>query len=248
MNINNYYAQTVGEIVAHNFDAAQVFHHYNIDFCCHGQTPFAQACRDRGLDPEQVVRDLDNLPLTGRSTTPSFSQWPLDLLVDYVLKIHHRNIRSQGPETAALLHKVVDVHGANHPELHEVAQLFDQALADLELHLQKEEQVLFPYVYEQVQAASEGYAPMPFHCGTIRFPIGVMEDEHSHEGERFARIAALTHQYEAPADACPSYRLALQQLHDFEAALHEHIHLENNLIFPRALTLEAEAQAAEPAE
>ena len=190
MKQKNYHSCTVGQIVAGNFDTTKVFSRYHIDFCCHGNTPFAEACRNRGIDPE------------------------------------------------ALLAKVTEAHSKNHPELLQVQALFRDSLLDLENHLSKEENVLFPYVYEMFQAKEEGLKVAKFHCGTILYPIEVMEDEHNHEGERFEKISSLTNGFTAPEDACASFRLVLQQLKQFEEALHEHIHLENNIIFPRALELE----------
>lgn len=237
----DYSTCTVGQIVADNFQAAQVFAQYHIDFCCHGSTPFAEACAHSGHTPEEVVQALNQcLTQPAANAAPRFTDWPLDLLSDYVLKIHHRNIRTQGPQTEALLDKVTEVHAKRHPELKQVKALFHESLIDLENHLTKEENVLFPYIYELFEAKATGRWLPPFHCGTILHPISVMEDEHSHEGERYEIIASLTHGYTAPEDACASYRLALQQLHAFEQALHEHIHLENNLIFPRTLQLEQE--------
>lgn len=154
------------------------------------------------------------------------------------MKIHHRGIRAKGPQIEALLTKVTEAHSKNHPELLQVQALFRDSLLDLENHLSKEENVLFPYVYEMFQAKEEGLKIVEFHCGTILYPIEAMEDEHNHEGERFEKISSLTNGFTAPEDACASFRLVLQQLKQFEEALHEHIHLENNIIFPRALELE----------
>ena len=235
----NYKTYTVGHIVAERFETAQVFARHGIDFCCHGNVPFEEACQKRNVNPETVARELDSL--AGTAAAPTFNEWPIDLLVDYVLKIHHRGIRTLGPQTAELLAKVVDRHSANHPELHEVQSLFNQALEDLENHLQKEEHVLLPYICEMSLAQEENRKAMPFHCGTVQYPITVMEEEHGNEGLRFERIAALTGNFSVPEDACPSYRLAMQQLRQFKDALHEHIHLENNIIFPKALEMERTA-------
>lgn len=208
MKQKNYHSCTVGQIVAGNFDTTKVFSRYHIDFCCHGNTPFAEACRNRGIDPEAVARELNELQENTVSNAPDFAGWPIDLLIDYVLKIHHRGIRAKGPQIEALLTKVTEAHSKNHPELLQVQALFRDSLLDLENHLSKEENVLFPYVYD------------------------------NHEGERFEKISSLTNGFTAPEDACASFRLVLQQLKQFEEALHEHIHLENNIIFPRALELE----------
>lgn len=238
MEQKDYNSYTVGQIAADNINAAKVFSRHRIDFCCHGHIPFVETCRNRNLNPEAVARELDELQEYSDNSAPDFARWPLDLLIDYVLKIHHRGIRAKGPQTEALLAKVTEVHSKNHPELLQVQALFRDSLRDLENHLSKEENVLFPYIYEMFQAKEKGLKIAEFHCGTILYPIEVMEDEHSHEGKRFEKISSLTNGYTAPEDACASFRLVLQQLKQFEEALHEHIHLENNIIFPRTLELE----------
>ncbi len=238
MSTIDYSSLTVGQIVAADFVKSAVFARLGIDFCCHGGTPFGEACRAKGLDPDDVSRQLDGVHEAGVSGSPVFRDWPLDLLVDYVLKIHHRNIRARGPKITELLDKVVRVHGGRHPELAEVSLLFRESLADLESHLSKEEQVLFPYVYQMCDAVYSGCNVAPFACGTIQHPVAVMEDEHSQEGERFGKIASLTGEFTPPEDACGSYRLVMQLLREFRDALHEHIHIENNIIFPTAIAME----------
>lgn len=238
MERKNYDLQTVGQIVADRFDTTWIFYRYGIDFCCHGDTLFIEACKKKGVDPNQVAKELDEVVEVPFVCAPAFSEWPLDLLIDYVLKIHHRNIRKEGPKIEILLDKVVKVHGAKHLYLYQVQQHFHESLIDLESHLSKEENILFPYVYELCFAGMEERKIESFHCGTIRYSIEAMEKEHSIEGERFALISSLTNGFTPPDDACSSYRLVLQQLKQFDEALHEHIHLENNIIFPKALELE----------
>ena len=165
-NISKYASRTVGEIVADNYAAADVFHHFGVDFCCHGADNYLEAVGKANADPERVAVALDGLHAQP-GTSPDFKQWPTDLLIDYVLKIHHRGIRRDGPEMLSLMHKVEQVHAENHPELHEVARLLEGSLEALEEHLQKEEQVLFPYMYEMYAAIARGERPQPFHCGSI---------------------------------------------------------------------------------
>ena len=238
MTKKNYDSYTVGQIVADNFNTTKVFARYHIDFCCHGNVLFAEACQNSNVEPETVARELDELQNHSASNTHDFASWPLDLLLDYVLKIHHRNIRAIGPQIAELLDKVVTAHAEKHPELLQVQKLFHDSLNDLSSHLLKEENVLFPYLYKLFNASTSGTKIERFHCDTIRHPINAMELEHSGEGERYDTISKLTNGFTAPEDACASYRLVLQQLQQFETALHEHIHLENNMIFPHALQLE----------
>lgn len=229
---------TVGGIVADDFKYAEVFSRYKIDFCCNGSDSIQEACRKAGADVDMIIGELQAAP-SDVSATVDFKSWPTDLLADYILKFHHRNIRAQGPEIAALLDKVSHVHGHNHPELYEVRELFSRSLADLENHLQKEEMILFPYIYQLCDAQASGTSAPSFHCGSITGPIAVMMAEHDAEGERYRYISGLTDSYTAPAGTCGSYRLALQKLKAFEAALHHHIHLENNILFPGAVKLES---------
>ena len=204
---------SVGEIVAEDFAAAKVFKKYGIDFCCHGEVTLEKACASLKLAPEEVMQALKQQKENGEGRIP-FSSWPLDLLMDYILKIHHRGIRKNGPELLALLEKVERVHGEAHPELHELKLLVSESLNDLEMHLQKEENVLFPYLYDLYSAQEQGQRMEPMHCGTIA-------------------IIQLTDHFSVPQDGCASYRLLMQELEAFVDALFEHIHLENNLLFPR---------------
>lgn len=227
----------VGQIVAADYATARVFAGYGIDFCCHGEVALDKACEQAGVSVAEVLKALDALE-PNREVAGGFAAWPLDLLIDYVLKIHHRYIRRQGPETLALLEKVVAAHGEAHPELYELHTLFVESLEDLEMHLQKEENVLFPYLLELFDASENGRYIGQMHCGTVANPIRVMRMEHEGEGNRYHRIAELTNGFTAPSDGCNSYRLLMQELEDFVQHLYEHIHLENNLIFPMAVELE----------
>lgn len=235
--MDNFKTMTVGEIVAEDFGNARVFDRYKIDFCCNGSIPLAEACKLAGADIDKVIGELKHKPVED-SGVADFKGWPTDLLVDYILKWHHRNIRRRGPEIRALLDKVCNAHGGRHPELYEVQRLFDESLPDLENHLQKEEVVLFPYVYELYDAKTNGTPVPEFHCGTIKSPIAVMMAEHDAEGERYRHISYLTNGYATPDDGCASYHLLMEKLKAFEIALHEHIHLENNIVFPRAIETE----------
>lgn len=237
--MKDYKKMTVGQIVADNFVNAEVFDKYGIDFCCHGSVLLPEASQKAGVDVNEVIKDIESVT-SPTSESIDFKSWPLDLLVDYILKIHHRNIRNKGPKLQELLDKVCQVHGSKHPTLYNVQVLFQQSLSDLNQHLDKEELVLFPYIYEMVKAKLDNTVLQEFHCGSIKAPISVMLAEHDAEGERYRHIERLTNEYAVPDDACDSYRLLLQELKDFETALHQHIHLENNIVFPRAIQLETE--------
>ena len=240
--MKDYTQMTVGEIVADNFGNAAVFDRYGIDFCCNGARSLPDACLAAEVDREQVVADLTTVT-SRESVFADFKSWDTDLLADYILKYHHRNIRTQGPAIDRLLTKVCNVHGDKHPELFKVQALFLGSLADLESHLEKEEVMLFPYIYELCDAERTHGHVGGFHCGTVEAPIRVMMAEHDAEGERYREISRLLNSYFAPENACASYHLLLKHLKAFEQALHHHIHLENNIVFPRAIALEAKLKA-----
>lgn len=167
-------------------------------------------------------------------TNIPFETWDLDLLVDYVLKFHHRNTRKYGNELLERLNQLA----TNHPELDRVVDHFRNSIADLDLHCQKEENVLYPFIIELFNAAELGQEHTPFHCGSIQFPINAMMADHSDEIERHDRIAELTNNYTAPEGAEPEYVKDLADLKQFRNYLLEHIYVENEVIFPRALAIE----------
>lgn len=237
MNTTNIRNSKVGNIVAEDFSTAQTFRHFGIDFCCHGSNSLEEACRLAGIETDNVIEALENNTVSGSGNIP-FASWPLDLLIDYILKIHHRGIRKNGPELLLLIEKVKNVHRTNHPELDELYNLVSESLIDLENHLQKEENVLFPYLIELYEASENNIRIPAMHCGSIANPIRVMHMEHEGEGDRYQHIARLTNNFQTPEDSCNTYRLMLEELETFVSNLYEHIHLENNILFPEFMKLE----------
>ncbi len=229
----------VGDIVAKDFSTARVLKKYGIDFCCHGDNSLVDACDKQNISLDKVIADLQNSDVKTGINIP-FESWPLDLLIDYVLKIHHRGIRKNGPVLKELLEKVRGVHGANHPELFEIYDLVSESLVDLDAHLTKEEEVLFPYLYDLFKSYDSNMFIEPMHCGTIANPIRVMRMEHEAEGERYLHIREITNNFTAPEDGCATYRLMMSELENFVDALFEHIHIENNIIFPGFEKVESE--------
>lgn len=170
----------------------------------------------------------------------AFEQWPLDLLTDYVLKIHHRGIRREGPVTLELIAKMCAEHPEDNPALDEISALFTELLNALENDLQKEENVLFPYFYEFFDAVAHRRPIEPFHCGTVQAPIQMMMMEHDDELLRQNRIQVLTNDFSADTDTSDNYKTLVSRLHDFYEALLEHTYIENEIIFPGFIRLEAE--------
>ena len=237
MNNSNFANRSVSSIVNENYAAVRVFKYFGIDFCCGGSAMLVDACRAAGADYDRVCEALAENDGAQGAAIP-FASWPTDLLIDYVLKIHHRDIRTKGPQLLKDIERVAAVHGDAHPELHQLVKLFAASLDDLESHLQKEEQVLFPYGYKLFEASQRKDRVEKMHCGTVANPIRVMHSEHSDEGTRYKFIRNLMNGFAAPGDACVSYRLMLADLEAFMDGLFEHIHLENNILFPRFVALE----------
>lgn len=227
---------TVGEIVANDFRTAAIFEEFGIDFCCGGRRDLGEACRSAAADPVEVIRALDALPRT-TDDDADVSHWRLDRLIDHIVSTHHMYVKSSMPTIRQYLAKLVEVHGERHPELVRVAAHFDVVSRDLGQHLVKEEQVLFPYVRELALTAPGGrHVLSPF--GTVENPIRMMEREHRDAADDLSQIRELTHGYVAPEDGCTTYRVCMAELERFERDLHRHVHLENNILFPKAVSLE----------
>ena len=236
MHIDN--QSNIGKIVAENYKAASVFKQYGIDFCCNGNRTIESACRKKQIDPDKLLTELQEAVTQKGTGEIDFKSFPLDLLADYIEKTHHRYVEKKIIEITPYLNRIVQVHGENHPELLVVEQLFQQSAGDLTAHMKKEELVLFPYIRRLVQSQLSGSTKSDTPLGTIAEVIARMEQDHEAEGERFRSISELTDNYNPPADACNTYRVTFSLLHEFEEDLHRHIHLENNILFPKAIELE----------
>ena len=230
---------TLGDIVSNNYQAAAVLERHGLDFCCGGRSSLAEACRQRNVDLPTVLAELESLE-AAEAGAPS--EDPVEL-VSHILAHHHAYVRRAIPVIQAHLATVVAVHGERHPELLQIAGHFNGLSDELTLHMAKEEHVLFPYVTALAEATRSGGPLPPDVFGTVQNPIRMMEIEHQHMGDAFAAIRTLSSGYAPPDDACTTYRLVYDELRAFESDLHRHVHLENNVLFPRAVRLEAEGTA-----
>jgi regulator of cell morphogenesis and NO signaling len=228
---------TIRDIVAADFRAAAVFQRHGIDFCCRGNRSVDEACRNGSTSAEDVLREVSEATASSSAGGPRFDSWDLGMLVSYIVSSHHAFVRRTMPVLLAHTAKVAAVHGDQHPELREVAGLFERVAEEMTPHMGKEEQILFPYI-AALADADETVPSAPFV--SVRNPIRVMEAEHEFAGNAMARIRELTSGYAVPPDACTTYRVCLQELEEFERDLHEHVHLENNILFPKATRIEAE--------
>jgi regulator of cell morphogenesis and NO signaling len=236
--------QTIGELVAKDFRAATVFEKFGIDFCCKGNRTIEQACEKKEIDPEKVKAMLKEVMSSTNEGHVDFESWPLDLLADYIEKKHHRYVEERIPLLLQYLNKLCKVHGHANPELIEINSLFFECSQALAAHMKKEELVLFPFVRKMVKYHNEGRSMNEPHFKTVKNPIMMMMSEHESEGDRFEKIAALSNNYTPPAHACNTYQVTYKLLDEFEKDLHKHIHLENNILFPRAVKAESEASFA----
>lgn len=225
----------IGELVAADYRTASVFKGHGIDFCCNGNRTIGEACREKALEPGALIGVLEDVRSQANTAVAAYNSWPADLLADYIEKKHHRYVTAKVAEIAPFLGKVVRVHGERHPELKEVEALFQESAAELSAHMKKEETILFPYIRSMMVNGAVHAA-----FGTVENPISVMRHEHDIEGGRFQRIAELTGNYTPPADACNTYRVTFSLLKEFEEDLHLHVHLENNILFPKAIKMEQE--------
>lgn len=228
---------TVRDLVIADFRAAAVFHGYGIDFCCGGRKTLAEACGERNLCVDEVLREVASACRLPETTGKRFADLDTDALIAHIVDVHHEYVRQAMPALVAHTNKLAMTHGTRHPELVDIADVFEGVVREMTLHMSKEEAVLFPYISGVAQAMRVGgelpYAPF----GSVDNPIRMMEMEHESAGAAMSLIRELTGGYEPPDDACMTYRVCLKELEAFERDLHEHVHLENNILFPRAKSL-----------
>lgn len=232
--------QIIGELVAKDYRTASVFKKYSIDFCCQGNRTIEEACEKKNIDTKKVLEDLVAMMESKSESTTDYQSWPLDLLADYIEKKHHRYVQEKTLEIQPYLDKICKVHGERHPELLKIKEEFNASAGELAAHMKKEELILFPFIRKMTKAKLENAKVDAAHFGTVINPIQMMMSEHTVEGHRFMKIEELTNNYTPPQDACNTYRVSFALLKEFEQDLHLHIHLENNILFPKAIEIEKE--------
>jgi regulator of cell morphogenesis and NO signaling len=227
---------TVGEWVVDRPARSRIFERLGIDYCCGGKRPLREATEERGLDTAAVIAELlrpDAVDASAADAT-DWTRRPLAELIEHIVGTHHAYLQSELPRLLRIVEKVAEVHGPRHEELLEVARIFGDLKEELDAHLMKEEQVLFPMIRELETAATRP----SFHCGSVGNPIRVMEYEHDGAGDALGRLRELTAGYACPPDGCNTWRAMCDGLRQLEADLHQHIHKENNILFPRAVQVE----------
>jgi len=241
--MENLRSQSIGKFVADDFRTASVFQNYGIDFCCRGGKTIDEVCESKKISAEELLTKLKEVSQQPGDVNTDYKNWDLDLLADHIEKKHHRYVEKTIPVLQQFLDKLCKVHGERHPELHEINDLFSHTAGELTTHMKKEELMLFPYIRRIAVTKNDNVSYMQPPFGTVQNPIRMMMDDHAVEGDRFAKIAELSGQYTPPADGCTTYRVAFEMLKEFEKDLHLHIHLENNILFPKSIELEKELLA-----
>lgn len=232
--------KTVRELAVEKPSATRVFEKLGIDYCCGGNQSLKQACERGHLSVDDVIDSLEMAEETSRATR-TVHDWatePLAELVAHINNTHHKYARNEIVRLRPLFEKVCSVHGKNHAELFRMQSSFEGLAQELTMHMMKEEKVLFPYIVRMEEALIEKSPVVPAPFGTVQNPIAMMEHEHDSAGSALRVLSTESNNYKAPADACISYQTLFGALRDFESDLHQHIHLENNILFPRAIAME----------
>jgi regulator of cell morphogenesis and NO signaling len=228
--------KTVRELVSANPQAARILESFGIDYCCGGEKSLAEACSVAKVKMVEVAEALEKPQPAGNDR--DWQKASLGELAGYIVEKHHGFTRQEIQRLTPLIAKVVGVHGENHLELEQIQSLFRGLAQEMTMHMMKEEHMLFPYIEQLEAAVNKGCQPAPPMFGSVRNPVQMMMMEHDSAGQILHEIRESTVNYALPADACMSYRMLYSALQEFEADLHQHIHLENNILFPRAIEME----------
>jgi len=221
---------SIGEIVAKDYRAAAIFKEAGIDFCCGGKQSIEEACSEKGIDRTELISKLKAIESSPNTTTQNFIEWEPGFLCDYIVNTHHKYVLKSLPDLVIYTEKIASVHGERHPELAEVVELFSQVNRELLQHMKKEEDVLFPSIKEVIKTGSANAK------ATIISEISRLSGEHEFAGGAMDKIKVITSNYQVPSDGCNTYHVTFKLLSQFEDDLHTHIHLENNILFPKALS------------
>ncbi|MFA7403773.1 MAG: iron-sulfur cluster repair di-iron protein [Pelobacteraceae bacterium] len=225
---------TIGAIVADDFRTAGVFEKHGIDFCCGGRISLAVICQEKGLDPTALLREISEIKNTPVDRSHNYSAWALPFLADYIINTHHAYLNENTAQIVAYTNKIAEVHGSHHPEVIEIAAIFAKIATDMAAHLREEEEVLFPAIKRIDAARKAGNTPEAADVETIRATLTRLDREHQEIGDAVHTIRHLANGYAIPADVCNTFVVTYHKLQEFEDDLHKHVHLENNILFPKA--------------
>lgn len=228
-------SDTVGSIVGKNLHAAHVFRNHGLDFCCGGKITLKNACKEANVSVKMVLRELAWIEKKDHDQLPDFTRMEIDELTRFIEKFHHEYTVDSILNIKSNIERLVRLHGRRHPELEIIEKIFDDMAANLTVHMKHEEFILFPYIRKMVKHRKKVGSQI---FRSVTSPIATIIRDHENEGERLKKLDALTHHYTAPDDACITFKATYAAMKDLEADLHVHLHLENNILFPRATELE----------
>jgi regulator of cell morphogenesis and NO signaling len=226
--------RTIGEIVAEDYRTAKVLEEHGIDFCCGGKIALSAACLEKGIDLAKITGELEAAMSKPVERSQNFTSWELPFLIDYIINVHHTYIKENAGQIAAYAHKIAEVHGAHHPEVIQIAAVFNKMAADLAVHLKEEEENFFPAIKRADTDRKAGATPAAKDLETIKTSLAKLISEHEEVGEAIHTIRHLAKGYTIPGDVCNTFMITYQRLKEFEDDLHKHVHLENNILFLKA--------------
>jgi len=231
MNQSNLIEKTVGEIVTDDFRTSAIFKEAGIDFCCGGKQTLTEVCLEKEINEEDLLNKIGNLKANDIAPSLNFKEWDLPFLIDYIVQTHHKYVVKTLPDLVFYTQKIATVHGEHHPELIEISSKISAINTELTSHLKQEEEMLFPAIKSEIENPSKESKEI------IKSEISRMLGEHDFAGRTMDEINQVTHNYQVPDDGCNTYQVTFKLLRQFEDDLHVHVHLENNILFPKALKL-----------
>lgn len=229
--------KTIGEVVAADYRTAEIFERHGIDFCCGGKTPIPEACKNKGIDPAVLTSELESLQQEPVDRSQNYSSWSLSFLADYIVNTHHVYLKENDEQIVAYARKIATVHGERHPEVIQIAAIFEKIATDMVAHLKEEEEVFFPTLKRAEAARINGNQPDAVDRETISNSLVRLHRDHEEVGDAIHEIRRLANGFKIPDDVCNTFMLTYRKLDEFENDLHKHVHLENNILFLKAAQL-----------
>ncbi len=229
--------KSIGAFVAEDYRTAEVFEKYGIDFCCGGQATLAATCLEKDLDPNRILQEIAAVRSEPLQRNENYAAWSLPFLIDYIVNTHHVYLKENNQPIAAYTQKVAEVHGAHHPEVIEIATIFEKIVTDMAAHLETEEELVFPAIKRADAAISSGKNLQPADRDLLKTSLEKLHREHEEIGDAIHKIRHLANDYAIPDDVCNTFVVSYHKLKEYEDDLHKHVHLENNILFRKTAEL-----------